>query len=61
MRKLGTYLGMQVEIFAMATLFKVPVLCCKPESKILKYCWYKYNPLPIYSLMSLETLAGERQ
>ena len=59
MRKLGTW-GTQVEIFAMATLFKIPVYVASQNERSLHYCWCKYNPIPLDNLISPETPAGEK-
>ena len=59
MCKLGTW-GTQVEIFAMATLFKIPVYVASQNKRSLQNCWCKYNPMPLDNLMSPETPAGER-
>ena len=59
MRKIGTW-GTQVEIFAMATLFKIPVYVASQNQKSLNYCWCKYNPIPLDRLSSTETLVGKK-
>jgi len=60
MRKLGTW-GTQVEIFAMATLFKIPVYVASQNQRSLDYCWCKYNPIPLDNLMSPGTQAGKKR
>ena len=60
MRKLGTW-GTQVEIFAMATLFKIPVYVASQNQRSLDYCWCKYNPIPLDNLTSPGTQTGEKR
>ena len=57
MCKPGTW-GTQVEIFAMATLFKIPVYVASQNPKYLNYCWCKYTPLISDGYTSQETLAS---
>jgi len=44
--KLGTW-GTQVEIFAMATLYNMPVYAASQNPKPLNFSWCKYTPINV--------------
>ena len=59
MSKLGTC-STQVEIFVMATLFKIPVYIASYNQRSLHCCWCKYNPIRLNDPISPGTQVGEK-
>ena len=49
-----------MEIFALATLFKIPVYVASQNQRSLHYCWCKCNPMPLDNLRNPGTQAGEK-
>ena len=59
MCKLGTW-GTQVEIFAMATLYNMPVYVASQNPKYLNYSWCKYTPINVDDCTSQEIRTNGR-
>ena len=58
MSKLGTW-GTQVEIFAMATLYNIPVYVASQHPKSLNYSWCKYTPIALDDSTSQEIFTND--
>ena len=51
--------GTQVEIYAMATLYNIPVYIASQNPKSLNYFWCKYTPILLDDHTNQETLTSE--